>query len=269
MMGWMVWLMLGIPSPSRLGIPEPVIPWKLPAPVRTQAAHGFDVLSYDMTLQVDVSGGLQIVGHNVITYARQGINTEFYFMLNPSLTLDSVVVNGVNWTYTRHIDTVRFVVTTGDPVVAEVYYHGTPPSGSWFGGGMYYDSVQQVVFTDDEPYGLRRWFAGYDAPDDKATLTFHINVPAGWVVGANGVLVGKDTVGGRWIYHWQEQYPIASYLIHFAASPNFVLIRDTVQIDTFLLPIEQYFLRSESTRVAGEFVHLPDMLQYFSHVYGL
>jgi aminopeptidase N len=42
-----------------------------------------------------------------------------------------------------------------------------------------------------------------------------------------------------------------------------------VQIDTFALPIEQYFLRSESTKVAGEFAHLPDMLQYFSRVYGV
>lgn len=279
MLGFALWL-VGIPSPhklAKLGLAFPphleVRTRILGEALQTPQNRGFDVQSYTATVQVDPSLK-QIQVHNRIRIQRLFADSA-YLMLVMNYTIDSFRVNGVDAAFTRRNDTLFFALSGSTEDTVDLWYRGAPPPPSWLGGGMYFEgNPVHTVFTDDEPYGLRRWLAGLDAPDDKVLLQLTVGVPAGWKVGANGLLVSADTTNPiTWTYTWQSQYPIASYLIHFAASNDFVLLTDTAVIDTgngsLALPIWNYVYTSEQSRASSEFVHLSDMLQYLSDVYGL
>ena len=234
--------------------------------------RGFDVQSYEATVTVDPANtAIQV--HNRIRIQRL-LADSAYVMLVLNYTIDTFQINGQDAAFTRRNDTLFFALSGAEDTV-DIAYHGTPPAPSWLGGGMYFEGDPvHTVFTDDEPYGLRKWLAALDAPDDKALLTLTVQVPPGWKVGANGLPVSTDTTNPTtWSYTWASQYPIASYLIHFAASNDFVLLRDTALVDTgtgsLSIPIWNYVYTSETSRASSEFVHLPDMLQYLSDVYGL
>ncbi len=274
-------MLMTIPSPHKLettGIPFPsgaedralLLAEGL---ARSPQDRGFDVQSYAATLTVDPAN-TTIQVHNRIRIRRLFADSA-YLMLVPNYTIDTFRINGQDAAFTRRNDTLFFALSGGAEDTVDVVYQGTPPAPTWLGGGMYFEgSPVHTVFTDNEPYGLRKWLASIDAPDDKVLLTLTLRVPAGWLVGANGLLSFADTANpATWTFTWTSQYPIASYLIHFAASSNFTLLRDTAQVDTgggvVSIPIWNYVYATEVGDASVEFASLPDMMQYFSDLFGL
>ena len=74
------------------------------------------------------------------------------------------------------------------------------------------------IATDDgfdiagQPHVAASWFPVNDHPTDKASYTFHVRVPKGRKVVANGDLVGKRSRHGWTTWHWRARDPMASYL---------------------------------------------------------
>lgn len=65
----------------------------------------------------------------------------------------------------------------------------------------------------NEPDGAATWYPVNDDPQDKATYTFRITVPAGKTAVANGLPVGApDTKAGLTTWTWQASDPMSSYL---------------------------------------------------------
>ena len=56
------------------------------------------------------------------------------------------------------------------------------------------------------------WFPVNDHPRDKAAYDFHVTVPEGLGVVANGFLTGTTTQGGKTRFDWHAPEPMASYL---------------------------------------------------------
>ncbi len=274
-------MLLAVPSPHKLAREGLAFPVNTESRFlllqeglsRSPQDRGFDVLSYDATVHVDPTN-TTIQVHNRIRIRRLFADTA-YLMLVLNYTIDTFQINGQDASFQRRNDTLFFALTGGTEDTVDIAYHGIPPAPTWLGGGMYFEgSPVHTVFTDDEPYGLRKWLASLDAPDDKVLLTLTVQVPAGWQVGANGVLTAADTTSPTlWTFTWTSQYPIASYLIHFAASSDFVLLRDSALVDTgagsVSIPVWNYVYTSQAASAAAEFLHLPDMLQYLSDVFGL
>ena len=71
-----------------------------------------------------------------------------------------------------------------------------------------------MISTLSEPYGARDWWPCKATLLDKAdSVDISVKVPNEFVVASNGLLVGEE-VDGEWkTYHWEERYPIATYLI--------------------------------------------------------
>ena len=70
------------------------------------------------------------------------------------------------------------------------------------------------------------WFPCNNHPLDKATYRFHITVPEGLTVAANGTLSQvSDNEDGTTSFVWQMQQPMASYLAMVAVG-DFVEMRD-------------------------------------------
>jgi len=269
-----------IPSPhklERVGIPFPPgaeyrIRLLEEALRHSPQDRGFDVQAYEASVTVNPAN-TTLQAHNRIRIQRLFADSA-YLMLVLNYTIDTFRINGQDAPFTRRNDTLFFALSGAPEDTVDILYHGTPPTPTWLGGGMYFvGNPVHTVFTDNEPYGLRKWLAALDAPDDKVLLTLTVRVPAGWKVGANGLPTFVDTTHPTtWTFTWASQYPIASYLIHFAASRDFVILQDTALVNTgtgsLSIPIWNYVYTSEAPRASSEFLHLPDMLQYLSDVYG-
>lgn len=65
----------------------------------------------------------------------------------------------------------------------------------------------------NEPDGAPTWYPVNDDPQDKATYTFRITVPAGKTAVANGLPAGKPRTKAGWTtWTWRASDPMASYL---------------------------------------------------------
>jgi aminopeptidase N len=117
----------------------------------------------------------------------------------------------------------------------------------------------------NEPEGAQTWYPVNDHPSDKATYTFHVTVPDGVSVIANGRLVSQAPTGdGHSTWTYDETAPMASYLVQLAVGdfrltstegPDGVLIRNA-----FATP-----LAADATI---DFSRTPDMLQLFAAAFG-
>ncbi len=78
----------------------------------------------------------------------------------------------------------------------------------------------------NEPEGAATWYPVNDDPEDKATYTFRITVPAGKTAVANGLPVGRPATKAGWTtWTWKASDPMASYL-STASVGDFALSRD-------------------------------------------
>jgi aminopeptidase N len=64
-----------------------------------------------------------------------------------------------------------------------------------------------------------------DHPSDKATYTFHLDVPAGITAVANGVSTGSRSAQGRTVYSYRERRPMASELVQMTVGDIAVIDR--------------------------------------------
>jgi aminopeptidase N len=64
-----------------------------------------------------------------------------------------------------------------------------------------------------------------DHPADKATYTFHLDVPTGVTAVANGVATGTSAAGGRTVFSYEERSPMASELVEVTVGDIAVIDR--------------------------------------------
>ncbi len=123
-----------------------------------------------------------------------------------------------NWV----IITLPETLDEGDTGTVRVSYSGIPDtSGRW--GSPYRVETHgaantPVVFTFSQPYGARKWWPCKDTPADKATMELYIRAPKPYYPMSNGELVEIIDEGDDHVFHWRENYPIATYLVAVTAS---------------------------------------------------
>ncbi len=229
---------------------------------------GFDVLSLDLTLQI-VADSHYLFGTATYRIARLWSDSAQFMLDDTSFTVDSILVNGSPTPFSRIADTLRVPLPAGTTLVT-IGYHGSPP---YFWNWDFPPGGPTFFATSTEPYFALYWIPSHLAWDDKVdTVRFHIIVPQGWIVAANGLPTGIDTLGSWWTYHWETHYPTAPYLIHVSASPDYVVLKDTLTLSTdtgsVALPFWNFFFAQDSAYF-GSIAHVPDMLQYFTDLFGL
>ncbi len=186
-------------------------------------------------------------------------------------TIDSIKIDSSAVGYSRTDTTIELTLPSqalpGDTLTAHVWYRGTPPSTTaGFNGGIVFDNGYVFVAFDLD-IG-RAWFPCHDTPSDKATVDQYIEAPLDYFVVANGSLVEVDTLDSSVVFHWREGYPIATYLTVFAAYNHFAHIVDTAYVNGTPVPVHGWVARWDSSRRANRLVNVPDMVEYFSEVYG-
>jgi len=206
----------------------------------TSRSDSLTRITFDMDnlLQVDSIGGA------AVGYSHDGallhLQLEHVYRLNEDLTV--------------------FIKYHGNPSASEylAFRTSTMPNGSSY------------VWTLSEPYGAHYWWPCKDTPADKAdSVDIIVTVPEDQIVGSNGTLRSVTTESDSTrTYHWQERYPITTYLVSLVAGSyaHFQNYYHYSLTDSMLL--DYYVFPSELTAADTIFSEMDDYLDALTHYFG-
>jgi aminopeptidase N len=208
-------------APGGAASVAPAAPWRPAADTAFDPSPGFDVLAYDLSL--DLRDGSDSI--DAVQRVRALVTSDRLRSLRLDLRglhVDSASVGGRPVRAERRGDTLLLSVpaglhlVTGDTVSATVAYHGRPADGLIMKRDLH---GHWTVFADNWPDRARYWFASVDHPADKAAVTFRITMPADWTSVSNGVRVRDLPLpDGRRRQVWVEKVPIPVYTMVVGAG---------------------------------------------------
>ena len=179
---------------------------------------GYDVGHYDITGAYDPA--TDVWSATTVITAEATADLYRFDLDFDGMTISSLVVDGKPAAWSR--DGAELVVVpqhkikSGTPITIRASYSGVPkefllPLGDFTlrTGFMATDDGATVAGQPDVAAG---WFPVNDHPRDKAAYDFHVTVPQGLGVVANGFLAGTSTQGGTTRFDWHAPEPMASYL---------------------------------------------------------
>jgi aminopeptidase N len=109
---------------------------------------------------------------------------------------------------------LRPKLKAGQETTIVVEYGGTTGRPRDTTGALYgWVTTADGAMVVNEPEGAATWYPVNDDPEDKATYTFRITVPAGKTAVANGLPAGRPATKAGWTtWTWRASDPMASYL---------------------------------------------------------
>jgi len=246
-----------------------------------------DVLHNELSIEISnlntTFNNCMITGQNRMTIrSKSPALSEFTFRLRNQYTITSALVNDTTAvTVTIVSNTTRSVTldrTYGmdEEFTLTIAYEGTTFSSGFGAFEVRIHSGTAVVSTLSEPYYAYFWWPTKDGDhgvpgdnSDKATLDFTIITPNNFSVASNGVLQSVQTLSGnRKQYYWTSTYPIATYLVSFAAtnyntwSKNYLHPGGTMPVEFYIYPEND----NPTNRLGWEKV--TDMMATFRPLFG-
>ncbi len=230
---------------------------------------GYDVVNYELALQVQVEGNDVMNATATIDLTPLENLSRLSFDL-VGMTVDAVMVDGAESAFEQTAEKLRIFpkspLQSGTPTEVVVDYSGNPDtieSGTRIGPIGWYDAVRASVAVG-EPMGARTWFPVNDHPTDKATYRFVLNVPTGFVGVANGELVETVELDDGTISVWEMRQPMASYLATVAIGA-FTLLdsEDGAGVDVY-----DAVATNELDGFEGDFGQTAAMLEVFTDLFG-
>lgn len=227
---------------------------------------GYDVSHYDLDLAYDPA--TRVLDGRAVVVARATESLSRFDLDLRGFEISSLRVNGRAAAFAR--DGQELQITPAAPLkahrrfVVTVAYRGEPevvtdPDGSIEG----WIPTPDGAFVVGEPQGSPSWFPCNDNPRDKATYAISVAVPDGVTAMSNGVLVSRRSRGGTTTWSWREDSPMATYLAT-ATLGTFELTRYSIG----RLPVWLAVDPSQAAAAAPVLAKLPDMIAYFSSVFG-
>ncbi|MCS7209601.1 MAG: M1 family aminopeptidase [Fimbriimonadales bacterium] len=235
-----------------------------------------DVQHYDLTIEVVPSTRTLIGSCRMTVMVTQPTLIAFRFRLRDNLLITGLRVDGRPIPFVRESrTTVRAEFdrpyTQGEVFQLQVDYQGVPVS---LGFGSIRFSTRSsgatVVATLSQPWYAYTWWPAKDENTDKATLTFTLITPRTMFAVANGVLQEtEDLPNNRRRYRYRHTYPIAPYLVAFAAtdysswSRVFEYNGQTMPVDFYIYP------ESDTPSARAQWEKCLPMLRVFSDLFGV
>jgi len=245
----------------------------IPLLLLLQAAPPHDALHYDITL-IPSDTGTHVLGEVQITW-RLGSTAPVRMQLDSSMRVIRVLVDGKPNTrlsrtmYARsstYID-VPHQKQPGDSISTRVRYRGFPTDGLIIGKNAY---GERTTFADNWPNRAHHWFPTPDVPGDKAAVSFHVQVPLGQQVIANGVLAKIDTLPyGHAVWHYNLNTPVPVYTMVVGIGRLARTPLPDAGCGVKCVPLSVWSYPQDSAYAAGTaFGRAGQMVDYFSRLIG-
>ncbi|PQJ10629.1 hypothetical protein CJD36_011695 [Flavipsychrobacter stenotrophus] len=251
--------------------------------VASVAEDNYDVKYVKFDL--NVSNTSTYIAGNVTTTATVVASSlsTYVFELNTLLTIDSVLINGAIRPFTTagvvRTVTLAAPLPMGTAFTAQVFYTGTPTSGTLFGGALGVNCIaspswgNRATYTLSESYHANEWWPCKQSLRDKIdSIDMWLTVPDTLKGGSNGKLVAVTTVDATHKrFEWKERYPIDYYLISFAVA-NYVdysyYMHFSASTDSML--VQNYVYSNPGTLLSfqSKIDSTGMMIDYFSTLYG-
>ncbi|KOV78662.1 M1 family metallopeptidase [Nocardia sp. NRRL S-836] len=187
----------------------------------TDGNSGYDVQLYDLAITYD-PGSKQLDGVATVTATATADLARFNLDLE-GLQVSAVQVGGQPAKFAQEGDhelviTPQAPIAKGRSFTAVVTYGGKPATidDASLGRSGWQVSVTGGAFAAGQPHSATTWFPANDTPRDKAALKIAARVPDGWSVVSNGLEGGVTREGGWSTFRWQEDTPLATYLVTVA-----------------------------------------------------
>ena len=223
---------------------------------------GYDVLSYDIALDVDMANR-QVAG----TVTIRAISTQALGQFNfdfADLTISTLLVDDAPADFTQADNELMItpadIIPENTPFTVTVSYASASNIerlGSWY----FYDGGVMVA---GEPTGASGWYPVNEHPSDKATYRYCVTADEGYIVGANGTQESAITEDGRTTFCWSSPELMSSYLTTIAIG-DFYIVTDETQND---IPIRNYFAVGVDDEALESFPLQAAMIDYFETVFG-
>ncbi|MGA6149545.1 M1 family metallopeptidase [Stenotrophomonas sp. NPDC077461] len=233
--------------------------WLLSVPAAwASPVRGFDVLHYAVALDPDIAGG-RIHGNEVVRLRALRAGLAEITLDAGALTITSVRQGGTPLTFVREQGQVRIALArplrAGRKVDLEIAYHGAPAFGLEFA------PAREEVYTI---FSTSQWMPSVDAPDERATLSLSLTLPAGLLATGTGrALAPRTLADGRVQHRWALETPMPGYVYGFAAGRY----REVVQPGRVAL---RYLSAERSPdELRRVFAPTADMLAFFAERAGL
>lgn len=235
-----------------------------------QIHHSYNVLNYE--LHIDLSDVFS-PPYPSLFYASATISFQVDSTLNSivldakkaKLIIDSVGYPAIAFTQDAASTTITLDATyaPGALINLPVYYHHKNVVDESF------YAYNGYMYTDSEPDGAHSWFPCWDKPTDKATVELFITSPADVKIGSNGSLMDSTIIGDLIIYHWKSEDPMCTYLVAMVGKKDFIKSVDywhPLAAPADSIPLYYYYASGEN--IGDTKIQLPQMLDYFSSLYG-
>jgi len=241
-------------------------------PTRNQL--DIDVHYYDIDLEIfpnseTISGAVDVY-FTSLTNNMQTLDVD----LTQSLSITSITQNGniLNYFHQNNLlsITLETSLSVGESAHVLIEYNGEPESSGFGSFGFSHAYGEDMIWTLSEPYGARNWWPCKDTPNDKAdSVDISVTVPEHLIVASNGILVNEEENGNHKTYHWEERYPITTYLVSLAIYPYEIFYdwfhygdNDSMRLDYYVYP-ENY------NNAYSNYMLTKNMLTGFSERFGL
>src|SRR5574341_144289 len=232
--------------------------------------HDYDVIKYILEIRLCPNEIIyKLKGHATLQVKSTLYNLSTLSLDLAGLVVDSCKVNSRLINFIRVNDKLNLgldrAYAPGEYFSAEIFYRGYPMSGLYLGYNKY---GSLTYYTHTEPDRAKYWFPCYDQPSDKALAEIICTAPSGNEVVSNGSLVNiTNNPDNTVTYLWQENYPIATYLISLAVT-NYAQIKDYVSLHGTEVPLSYWVYPQDSAKAAYDFDRVPEMLSLFSELFG-
>lgn len=231
-------------------------------------AHNFDILHYSFNWKIDPEKHFIRGKTDILSRSSDSSLQEIILHLDQSMEVEEVIQNGSSLGFSHqngllYISLDR-IYPEQEVFLVSIIYQGYPEQGLNFSS---HDDFP-VIWSLDEPSLARYWFPSFDHPSDKATAEIKVTLPDSFVVASNGTEVTLNSKNnGLSTYQWQENYPIATYLISIAAT-NYQIFSDYYSSGTTKMPVIFYVYPELLTQAKVTFEATVSMIEFFSQKFG-
>jgi Ca2+-binding RTX toxin-like protein len=233
---------------------------------------GYDAQHYTLELNVLDAITSQMEATTTIeaiaTQNLSSFNLDFI-----GFEIQGITVNGEAATFSRDGQELTVTPSTalheGEAFTVAVQYSGSPtPINSvafTFPVPTGWVLLEGGSFVLSEPDGAANFYPVNDHPLDRASYTFNITVPKGFEAVANGTRESITDNGDTTTYVFKARDEMVSYLSTVNIYTGFDEVDGGVVNG---IPIRNYFAKGIPQENLGLFDLQPEMLSFFSEIYG-
>ena len=235
--------------------------------------RGYDVLTYDLALDVDPAV-VAIEGRATLRLSavRSGL-AEVRLDLDDALSVRSVERDGTPVaSFSAAADVLH--VPLDPPLVAEerttlvVRYGGVPASGralTWWTA----PSSGAALSSLAEPFDAPSFWPCVDDPADKAVTRVAVTVPEGYVAASAGVGTSAPAGDGKVTWTWTLPQPISTYLVSMAVARYEAIAAEYRSLDgSRTMPVVGYVVPEHAAGNRSRVAAIPGHIRVLASLFG-